>query len=164
MALNKKVTALFKLMERFLTQKEISAYDETLLEEFGCDKKTLGRYLNEIESLYDHIITIKKSRQNVWRLVSVSDIFQEFINNSDDIAELFLMAREFDRDIFQEVEKSTLAKVAKNDENVFLFKNSIMEELNTPKSKKIFDELKRAIRHHEYRNIVYTYNEKQYEV
>ena len=56
----KKTTAIFKLMERFLTQKEISAYDQDLLDEFGCDRKTLERYLNEIEANYVHIITIKR--------------------------------------------------------------------------------------------------------
>jgi hypothetical protein len=43
MALTKKITALFHLMERFLTQKEISSHDSILLSEFGCDKKTLER-------------------------------------------------------------------------------------------------------------------------
>jgi hypothetical protein len=46
-------------MERFLTQKEISSHDSILLSEFGCDKKTLERYLNDIEMNYSHIVTIK---------------------------------------------------------------------------------------------------------
>lgn len=160
MALNKKVFALFTLMERFLTQKEISSYDEAILDEFECDKKTLERYLKEIESLYEHIITIKRGKQNVWKLVSVSDIFQAFINNSEDISQLFIMAHKFDPYIFKELERGTLSKISKNDENVFLFKNSMMEEVQGEQSKEIFKKLKVAIRRYEYRDIVYNYNEQ----
>ncbi|SFV69044.1 transcriptional regulator, putative [hydrothermal vent metagenome] len=159
MALNKKTNALFRLMELFLTQKEISSYDQEIINEFECDKKTLERYLKEIESLYTHIITIKQSRKKVWKLVTVSDIFEEFIKNSEDISQLFLMAQEFDPYIFKELEKGTLSKIAKNDENVFLFKNSIMEELQEPKEKAIFKKLKTAIANFEYRDIIYHYNE-----
>ena len=146
-------------MELFLTQKEISPYDENLLHEFGCNRKTLERYLGEIEEQYGHIVAIKKARKKVWRLVSVSDIFMEFIKNSDDITGLFLMAQEFDPYIFKEMEKGTLSKISKNDEDVFLFKNSIMEELDSEHSKKIFKNLKQAIKRHEYRDIVYHYDE-----
>ena len=159
MAINKKTNALFRLMEIFLTQKEISSYDQAIIDEFKCDKKTLERYLKEIESLYDHIITIKKSRKKVWKLVTVSDIFEEFIKNSEDISQLFLMAQEFDPYIFKELEKGTLSNIAKNDENIFLFKNSIMEELQGEKEKAIFKKLKSAIANFEYRDIVYHYDE-----
>jgi len=158
MALNKKTNALFRLMEIFLEQKEISSYDQAIIDEFQCDKKTLERYLKDIESLYEHIIIIKQSRKKVWKLVSVSDIFEEFIKNSDDISQLFLMAQEFDPYIFKELEKGTLSKIAKSDENVFLFKNSIMETIQDAKSKEIFKKLKVAIANHEYRDITYTYN------
>lgn len=159
----KKTTAIFQLMELFLTQKEISSYDKHILDEFACDKKTLERYLKEIESQYEHIIKIKKGKQNFWKLVSVSDVFEEFVNNSDDISQLFLMAEEFDPYIFKELEKGTLSKIAKSDENVFLFKNSIMEDIHTQKAKEILKKIKSAIARHEYRDIVYNYNEERYE-
>jgi len=155
MPLNKKTIALFKLMELFLTQKEISPYDEVINDEFGCNRKTIERYLKEIESLYSHIITIKRDKKNVWKLITVSEIFEEFIKNSEDISQLFLMAQEFDPHIFKELEKGTLSKIAKNDENVFLFKNSIMEEIKSPEAKKVFKSLKEAIKNHEYRDIKY---------
>ena len=157
MPLDKKTTALFKLMERFLIQKEISNDDVYLLDVFECSSKTLERYLKEIESLYSHIITIKQSRKKVWKLVSVSDIFEEFIKNSNDISQLFLMAQEFDPEIFKELERATLSKIATSKE-VFLFKNSIMETIQDDKSKEVFKKLKSAIANHEYRDITYTYN------
>jgi len=164
MALDKKVTAIYKLMEHFLEQREIANDDAYLLDKFECSSKTLERYLKEIEGLYDHIITIKQGRRKIWKLVSVSDILEEFIKNSNDISELFLLAQEFDSSYWQELESKTLAKVAKNDEMVFLFKNSIMEDLKKPKSKEIFNTLKRAIKNRRYIDIEYVSKAKDIEV
>ena len=158
MALKKKTNALFSLMELFLDRKEISSYDEDILNKFACNKKTLERYLNEIETSYPHIITIKQSRKKFWKLVQVSDIFEEFINNSYDLVNLFDLAKNFDPEIFKEIEKGTLSKISNNNKSVFLFKNSIMEELRSDKAQKIFKSLKEAIKNHEYRDIVYKYN------
>ena len=157
----KKTNALFRLMEIFLERKEISSYDEDILDEFGCDKKTLKRYLDEIETSYPHIIGIKKSRKNFWKLVRVSDIFEEFINNSYDLTNLFDLAQNFDPEIFKELEKGTLSKLSKNNESVFLFKNSIMEELQSDDAKEVFKSLKSAIKNHEYRDIFYNYDEEK---
>jgi len=156
MAIDKKTNALFKLMELFLSQKEISSKDEHILDILGCSPKTLERYLKDIESLYPHIMRIKQSRKYVWKLVRVSDILEEFIKNSDDISQLFIMAQEFDPQILKELEKGTLSKIS-NNSDVFLFRNSIMETIQDPKSKEIFKNLKRAIANHEYRDITYTY-------
>ena len=159
MAINKKVNAIFRLMEIFLERKEISIYDADVLEEFNCSTKTLERYLKDIETSYAHIITIKKGRPKFWKLVRVSDIFEEFVKNSYDLTNLFDLAQNFDPEIFKELEKGTLSKIAKNNESVFLFKNSIMEEIKSEKTKKIFQTLKEAIRNHEYRDITYDYDE-----
>ena len=159
MAINKKVNAIFRLMEIFLERKEISIYDADVLEEFNCSTKTLERYLKDIETSYAHIITIKKGRPKFWKLVRVSDIFEEFVKNSYDLTNLFDLAQNFDPEIFKELEKGTLSKLAKNNESVFLFKNSIMEEIKGEKTKKIFQTLKEAIRNHEYRDITYDYDE-----
>lgn len=161
MAINKKPIALFKLMERFLVQKEISSYDEDIIDEFACDQKTLERHLKDIESIYAHIIVIKRGRQKVWKLVSVSDIFNAFIQNSEEISQLFLMAQEFDPEILKELEKGTLSKIAKNDENVYLFKNSIMEEIQSQETKVLFRNLKQAIKNNEYRDMVYAYGDSK---
>ncbi len=158
MSLTKKTNAIFKLMEQFLIQKEISNNDTNLLELFECSSKTLERYLKDIEFNYPHIITIKQSRKKVWKLVRVSDIFEEFINNSYDLVNLFDLAHGFDPEIFKELEKGTLSKISKSDGNIFLFKNSIMENIQRDKEKQIFRNLKSAVRNQEYRDILYTYD------
>ena len=157
MAIDKKTKLLFKLMGKFLIQKEITAYDDHILKEFNCSSKTLERYLNEIEELYDHIIKIKRERKNRWKLIKVSDIFEEFISNGNDLYSLFELAKEFNPEIFKELEDSTLKKIATN-KSIFLFKNYIMEEINTPKTKEIFKDLKDAVKNREYRDIYYHYD------
>jgi predicted DNA-binding transcriptional regulator YafY len=104
-------------------------------------------------------VAIKKSRKKFWKLLRVSDIFEEFINNSYDLTNLFDLAQSFDPEIFKELEKGTLSKIAKSNEQVFFFKNSIMEELKSQRVQEIFKSLKVAIKNYEYRDIVYRYDE-----
>jgi len=91
-------------------------------------------------------------------LLRVSDIFEEFISNSYDLTNLFELAQSFDPEIFKELEKGTLSKIAKSNEQVFLFKNSIMEELKSEAVQAIFKSLKLAIKRCEYRDILYRYD------
>ena len=157
MAIDKKTKLLFRLMEIFLTQKEITAYDEHILQEFDCKPKTLERYLKDLENIYDHIIQVKRDKKNVWKLIKVSDIFEEFIKNGNDLYTLFELAREFDPEIFKELEKGTLKKLATN-ESLFVYKNNIMEELNDSVKNEIFKDLRQAVKDREYRDIYYQYD------
>jgi predicted DNA-binding transcriptional regulator YafY len=142
----KKIESIFKLIIKIVEKKEISSYDKEILDEFNCSQRTLERYLIEIEKSFSHIITIKKSHKKYWKLLSVSDVLEEFIKNSDDIATLFYLARDFDPQIFKDLENKTLSQIAKKDENVFIFKNYIMEELASKKAKNYFQILKEAIK------------------
>lgn len=157
---DKKVIAIYRLMGKFLEDKEISAYDKGLLEEFGCSSKTLGRYLENIEQLYSHIIKIKKGKKSVWHLLGVSDVFEEFIRNHDDISTLFSIAKDADPEILKELEQNTLKKVAK-ERDIFIFKNYIMEELREPRVKEYFKDLKNAVKNREYRDIYYQVEDKE---
>jgi len=156
-----KTQYLYKLMEIFLEKGEITPYDKDVLERLdNCSPKTLERYLKDLEKLYYHIIQIEKQgKKNVWKFVKVSDVLEQFIaNNEYDLHNLFDLAKEFDPEIFKELEKGTLKKLATN-ESVFVFKNYIMEELDSTESKTIFKNLKEAVKNREYRDIYYHYNE-----
>ncbi len=158
----KKFYYLFKLMEIFIEKKEISVYDDEVRAKLdNCSIKTLERYLKDLESMYDHIITIKRGKKKVWKLIKVSDIIEEFIKNSNDLYTLFELAREFDPTIFKELEQNTLKKLSSN-ESIFIFKNSIMEEIKEEKTKAIFNDLKQAVRNKEYRDIHYYYDKDIY--
>ena len=155
-----KTMHLYKLMEIFLEKGEITPYDKDVLERLdNCNPRTLGRYLKNLEELYHQIIQIEKQgKKNVWKLVKVSDILEKFIaNNKYDLHNLFELAKEFDSEIFKELEKGTLKKLATN-ESVFVFKNYIMEELDSAEAKKNFKNLKEAVKNREYRDIYYCYN------
>ncbi len=146
MATKKKVLALFKLMSIFLQKREIATDDAYVLNILECSPRTLERYLKDLHKIYGHILTIKKVRKKYYKLVSISNILEEFIKHSDDISELLQMAREFDPEIFKELEKSTLKKLTNRDDSVFVFKNYTMESLINPKVKEHFNYLKYAIR------------------
>jgi len=142
----KKIDAIFKLILKLIEKKEISSYDEDILTEFNCSQRTLERYLKEIENNFTHIITIKKSHQKYWKVIGVADILEEFMRNSNDISTLFYLAKDYDPNIFKDLEESTLNKVARKDEDIFIFRNSIMEELKEDEAKKNFNLLKKAIK------------------
>ena len=147
-------------MEIFLEKGEITPYDEDVKEQLGnCSSKTLERYLQDLKKLYSFAIDIdKEGKKNVWKFIKISDVLERFIaNNSYDLNNLFDLAKEFNPEIFKELERGTLKRLATN-ESVFVFKNYIMEELNSPKTKEIFKDLKLAVTNREYRDIYYEYD------
>jgi len=158
----KKIDALFRLIKYFVEKKEISSYDEEIQEEFNCSQRTLYRYLQELSRSYDHIIEIENSKQATWRLVGISDILEEFLKNSDDIREFYLMAKDYDPQIFTQLEKTTLKKLLNNEDSLFLFKNSIIEELKDEKFKELFEQLKYVIKKRIVIDISYTYDKNKY--
>ena len=164
----KKVINIFKLMELLLDGREIANNDEIILNEFECDKKTLGRYFEEIDRLYSHIIKIKKVRTNYYKMIKVSDIFKEFIEKSDnayEIYELFEMVEGLDIAVLKDLEQKAQDEI-KNHSNrgrdVFLFRNSIMEDLVNQKQKDIFQEIKSAVKNMNYINLE-TYPSERYQ-
>ncbi len=132
-------------MKLFVERKEIASDDPYALNLLECSQRTLERYLKELQEIYGHILTIRRVRKKYYRLVSISDIIEEFIKHSDDISELLQMAREFDPEILKDLEKSTLKKLATKDNSIFIFKNYMMESLSDPKAKEYFNYLKMAI-------------------
>jgi len=155
MATKKKVLALYKLIKLFVERKELTADDPYILNMLECSQRTLERYFKELQDIYGHIITIKRVRKKYYKLVSISDIIEEFIKHSDDISELLQMAREFDPEILKDLEKSTLKKLATKDNSIFVFRNYTMEGLSDPKVKEYFNYLKGAIKKDKSLNISY---------
>jgi len=158
MAQINKTQAMFIVVNHFLNRKELNAYDEFLLHKLSCTPRTLMRYFEEIETIFPSIVKIERTKPSTWRLITVNELFKELLNCSNDISYLFSIAQDFDPSIFDYMEKETLKKLLKKDEELFLFKNFIMEELKEPKQKDIFNEIKRAIKDKKYIDISYIYN------
>ncbi len=158
-----KVQALYKLMHIFIKEEEITTDNPYILEELQCSKRTLERYLKELQELYNHIITIKKSKKKVYKLIYISDIIEYFFKYSHDVSELLQMAREFDPEIFKNLEKNSLKKLINKDKSIFVFKNYTMDSLTNPQTKAFFNELKEHVKKQKTLKITYCFGKKKKE-
>jgi predicted DNA-binding transcriptional regulator YafY len=154
MALDKKVTSIFRLMEILVERKKIKANDKEIAKELGYSTKTLGRHLNDIATLYGSIIEVKEGRNKVYELVDTSYVFEKIMTNTDDLYWFFDLIERWDSNIFKDIGY----EVSKKERDVYLYKNSPFEELKSDKQKDIFRSLKSAIINQEYRDIDYIYN------
>ena len=154
MAMDKKVTSIFRLMELLVERKKIKANDKEIAKELGYSTKTLGRHLNDISTLYSSIISVKEGKNKVYELVEVSYIFEKIMTNTDDLYWFFDLIERWDSNIFKDIEY----EISKKEKDVYLYKNSPFEELQTDKQKDVFRSLKSAIINREYRDIDYVYD------
>lgn len=163
---DKKIIAIFKLIEYFLEGREINKYDPILLDEFQCSYKTLERYLNDLEQNYSNIITIKRTNKNYYKLVRVSNIITEFLKLKNSNTSIIFEWLKDDYATLKELEDETkraLEKISKSQREIFIFKNYPFEEFNSPKHQAIFNDLKEAVKKSEYRDMVFIYDgEKNY--
>ncbi len=158
---DKKVVAIFKLIEYLLEGREINKYDPILLDEFQCSYKTLERYLNDLEQNYSNIITIKKSNKNYYKLIRASNIITEFLKLKNSNTSIIFEWLKDDCATLKELEDETkraLEKISKSQREIFIFKNYPLEEFNSPKYQTIFNDLKEAVKKSEYRDIEFIYD------
>ena len=133
------------------------------VDSLGYDKRTLRRYLDDIERLYPHIIKIKKSPTHCYKLESASEIFHTFLSHTEDVSWLLQLIYQSDKNLLSQLADDTkerLENIAKSEKDIFLFQNLPFDELKSEKRKEIFNKLKSATKNSEYRNISYHYNEE----
>ena len=184
MSISKKIKNIFRLMELFVEEKmvcqngtvldkrgivvgkTIDAEDsENYIDSFDYDRRTLCRYLDDIQELYPHIVKIKENPTHCFRLDSASTIFNKFLNSSDDVSWLIQIMYESDKNLFAKLEEDTkerLTNISKGKRDIFLFQNSYFDELLEKDKKHIFNSLKLAIKNNEYRDIYYHYNQERF--
>jgi predicted DNA-binding transcriptional regulator YafY len=154
MAMDKKVTSIFKLMEILVERKQVKANDKEIAKELGYSTKTLGRHLNDIATLYSTIIEVKEGKNKVYELVDTSYVFEKIMTNTDDLYWFFDLIERWDSNVFKDIGY----EISKKERDVYLYKNSPFEELKSDKQKDIFRSLKSAIINQEYRDIDYIYD------
>jgi len=173
--INKKINHIYLLLEKLSKGEEIYPQNSRLHEELGIDERTLRRYLKDIEELYGHIVTTQKAAREVsgrkvtiYRILDkkkdVSKVIKFFLDKSDDLSWLLQLAHENDPSLLMDYRqniKTSLEKIIKKDADIFLFIGSPFENMKNEKFKRIFSQLKSAVKNHEYRNIVYNYNKKE---
>lgn len=180
---NQKINHIFSLLEKLANGQELYPQDINLQEElFGENKnlkdsikaneRSLRRYLEEIHQLYGYIVlTEKKIKEFADRKVTiyrvsdkkdVSSVLRFFLEEKSDLTWVIQMLHEQDPSLLHELEadtKKAIENELKDDEDIFLFSAKPFEVIESQEQKKIFSNLKRAVKLHEYRTIAYYYNE-----
>ena len=180
---NQKINHIFSLLEKLANGQELYPQDINLQEElFGENKnlkdsikaneRSLRRYLEEIHQLYGYIVlTEKKTKEFADRKVTiyrvsdkkdVSSVLRFFLEEKSDLTWVIQMLHEQDPSLLHELEadtKKAIENELKDDEDIFLFSAKPFEVIESQEQKKIFSNLKRAVKLHEYRTISYYYNE-----
>jgi predicted DNA-binding transcriptional regulator YafY len=180
---NQKINHIFSLLEKLANGQELYPQDTSLQEElFGdnrelkdaikANERSLRRYLKEIHQLYGHIVlTEKKTKEfadkkiTIYRVSDkkdVSSVLKFFLEQRSDLTYVIQMLHEQDPSLFHELEadiKKTIEDELKDDKDIFLFSAKPFEILESQEQKKIFSNLKRAVKLHEYRTVFYYYNE-----
>ena len=137
--------------------KTLTAYD-LKIPNGPIDKsiKQIERDIEKIKDEFGNIIEIKVGRKKGFKLIDNFDIFIDEFNRNEDLTDLFYLAESSDPQLFKKLEYEILKK-----ESVYLFKNSIYEKVE---NRELFNNLKGAIKLHEYRKIKFTNDESAYEV
>ena len=173
--INKKINHIYVLLERLAKGEELYAQDEALRVQLDVSERTLDRYLKDIHELYRKLVLTEKKKKEftdrkvtIYRVIDrekdVSKILKYFIENSNDLSWVLQMIHENDPSFLKDLDDSDryiIEKNIKEDEGIFLFKSTPFENLDDTKHKKIFTDLKIAVKNREYRTIVYKKNKLQ---
>jgi len=166
-AVSHKIRLIFELMERLVEGREFYVQDRYLQEELGVNERTLRRALDDLYALYGdyiHVVREKKEfsdrKTSVYKLLrsekEVAKGLRYFLEHNDDLSWLLQVLHEKNPKVLRSLSddmKRELAENLKEDEDIFLFKSSPFESLESSGLKKIFNSLKNAVKHHEYRDI-----------
>ena len=138
--------------------KTLSGYDKVLREELSLSPKQIIRLIRELSNEHDSIVKVEGSKRESYKLIKPLDVVIETFDKSQEIGWLFNMAHDADPEIFKELEEFT-----KKDKNIYMFKNSPFEDINTIESKQSFQRLKRIIEAREYAKIKFINNDDTYD-
>ncbi len=170
--INKKINHIFLLLERLAKGEELYSQNHVILEELGVNERTMYRYLKEIYEMYGHMIRTEKKvkeftdrKVTIYRVLDkkkdVSEILKFFIEKSVDLSWLLQLIHENDPKLLNDAQNKELLKESiEQDQNIFLFKNSPFEYLDA-RQNGLFIKAKSAVKHREYRSIIYCYYKKE---
>lgn len=146
------------LLEELNLKGLIDPYDKEIQDSLKLGQKQINRLLDEFLSVFDNIVPETKGKKRTYKLVKPMDIFIEAFKNFNEVGWLFNMACDGDPEIFKELENYT-----KQNKNIYMFKNSPFEDLQSLESKEMFKRLKTAVKHKEYRKIKFLHDENTYD-
>ena len=170
--INKKINHMFILMERLAQGEELYSQHEELLTALGVSERTLERYLKDIYANYEKILVVEKLKKEfterkvtVYRVgdrkKDVSKILRFFIENSNDLGWVLQMINENDPSFLKDLDESERFEIEQNikeDEGIFIFRTTPFENLEDSDKKNVFSQLRKAVKNHEYRTLIYDKN------
>ena len=152
-----KYKAILKEFE-LRQDKTLTGYDEILKDKLALQPKQIDRLLYELSTVIDSIVLLEGQKKKTYKLIKPIDLFIETFENSNEIGWLFHMAHDADPEIFK-----SLAQYTNQHKNIYIFKNTPFEDVNTFESKEMFKRLKTAVELHEYRKIKFMFDENEYD-
>lgn len=162
-----KTENLFCLIEKLVSGKEIYATDRSLQGELGVDRRTLERYIKELEEQFGNRLSITKEEKNGSKITVIrasnpdqqlSKIVAFFLEKESELGWLLQLLYENQKPLIERsAYKDMLAKVFRREKETILFVNPPFENLADQKQNEIFAKLRTAIQHNEYREIEYSY-------
>jgi len=168
-----KCKDLYYLMYKLFRGKELTVNKE-LAKEMNISTRTLGRYLEDIRGMFGEIVVVEKKnidgherKPTVYRLVKESEdiakVLYAFFEKKSDLTWILQLLYENDPKLFSDDEKGiekSIKDIAKEENDIFVFKTKPFEILNNDK-KEIFSKLKIAVKNHEYKTIIYRYDDME---
>ncbi len=166
-----KTKAIYELMFRLSKGEELTI-NTHLANEFGINKKTLGRYLDDIVNNYNDIITVEKKKTNnhlrkpsVYRAIDqkkdLATTLQFFFERRTDLGWVLQLLHEKEPTLATDGEyRDEINKLISQESDIFVFKSTPFEILDD-RHQKIFAKLKTAIKYNMYKTISYNYTHKE---
>ncbi len=146
--LEKYIITLNELTNR--SNRTITAHDPRLKELLDKSERQIDRILKELSDVFDAIVITPNTRPKEYKLLEPIDLFEEAFKKHDDLGWIFELLQEKDPEIFDK-----LTNKAQIDHDIYQFKNTPFEDLESIESKKTFQHLKTAVKNREYRNITF---------
>ncbi len=151
--LKKYIIALNELTNR--SDSTITAHDPRLKELLNKSERQIDRILEELSDVFDAIVIKANTRPKEYKLLKPIDLFEEAFKKHDDLGWLFELLQEKDPAIFDK-----LTNKAEIDHDIYQFKNTPFEDLESIESQKTFQHLKTAVKNREYRNLTFNDGKK----
>jgi len=136
------------ILEAFHSKKILSAYDEDLLGILDISTKQLGRLLKEISEELGNIEILKEGKQIAYKLIEPMDLYVKTFEKNMKIGELFNMIMDGDVSVLDGLER-----LSQKGSQMYMFKNSIFEDLKDFESNSNFKHIITSIKNREYRKI-----------
>ena len=147
--LQKYITVLEELSSR--KDRTITAYDPRLKELLkGKSERQIDRILEELSEVFNAIVLTPNSRPKEYKLLKPIDLFEEAFNKHDELGWIFQLLQEKDPEIFDK-----LTNQMDSDHDIYLLKNTPLEDTASIESKQTFQDLKSAVKNREYRNLTF---------